>query len=85
MAIGFTHHRGEMGHSHDEAACASCRVQLNSGEAQFNIALVCSSHLSVLAIYAGVAAIIGAFLAGMALAESVNQRVTISHTASPNC
>jgi len=31
--------------------------------------------LSVLAQYAGVAAIIGAFLAGMALAESVEQRV----------
>jgi Kef-type K+ transport system membrane component KefB len=31
--------------------------------------------LSVLAVYAGVAAIIGAFLAGMALAESVSHRV----------
>ena len=49
--------------------------ELKSGEAQFNIALVLLFALSVLAMYVGVAAIIGAFLAGMALAESVSDRV----------
>ena len=49
--------------------------RLKVGEAQFNIALVLLFALSVLAIYVGVAAIIGAFLAGMALAESVSPRV----------
>jgi Kef-type K+ transport system membrane component KefB len=48
---------------------------LRAGEGQFNLALILLFSLSVLAIYAGVAAIIGAFLAGMALAESVNERV----------
>jgi Kef-type K+ transport system membrane component KefB len=49
--------------------------RLRAGEGQFNIALVLLFALSVLAIYAGVAAIIGAFLAGMALSESVSHRV----------
>jgi Kef-type K+ transport system membrane component KefB len=49
--------------------------RLRAGEAQFNLALVLLFALSVLALKVGVAAIIGAFLAGMALAESVNERV----------
>lgn len=48
---------------------------LRIAEAQFNVALVLLFALSVLAIYVGVAAIIGAFLAGMALAETVSERV----------
>jgi Kef-type K+ transport system membrane component KefB len=45
------------------------------GETQFNIALVLMFGLSVLAVYTGLAAIIGAFLAGMALSETVSRRV----------
>ena len=45
------------------------------GEGQFTVALVLLFALGVLAQYAGVAAIIGAFLAGMALADSVGHRV----------
>jgi Kef-type K+ transport system membrane component KefB len=48
---------------------------LRAGEAQFHFALVLLFALSLIAVYAGVAAIIGAFLAGMALAESVSGRV----------
>jgi Kef-type K+ transport system membrane component KefB len=48
---------------------------LRAGEVQFNFALLILFALSVVAAYAGVAAIIGAFLAGMALAESVSRRV----------
>jgi Kef-type K+ transport system membrane component KefB len=48
---------------------------LRAGEAQFAAAVVLMFALSVLAVYAGVAAIIGAFLAGMALSGSVEQRV----------
>jgi Kef-type K+ transport system membrane component KefB len=44
-------------------------------EAEFGLALVLLFALSVVAVYAGVAAIVGAFLAGMALGESVGQRV----------
>jgi len=45
------------------------------GETQFNVALVLLFGLSLLAVYTGLAAIIGAFLAGMALSETVNNRV----------
>ncbi len=53
------------------------RVQrtLQAGEVQFNLAMVVLFGLAVLAMYAGVAAIIGAFLAGLALSDSLDQRV----------
>jgi Kef-type K+ transport system membrane component KefB len=53
------------------------RVQqkLRGGEAQFTLALVVMFGLAVLAIYAGVAAIIGAFFAGLVLSGNVEQRV----------
>jgi len=49
--------------------------RLRAGEVQFNLALILLFALAVLAMYTGVAAIIGAFLAGMALSESVGDRV----------
>jgi len=48
---------------------------LRLGEAQFVISMSLLFALSVLAVYIGVAAIVGAFLAGMALAESTGPRV----------
>jgi len=48
---------------------------LRSGEVQFNFALLTLFALSVVAVFSGVAAIIGAFLAGMALAETSSHRV----------
>ena len=55
------------------------RVQprLRAGEVQFNLAMIVLFGLAVLAIYAGVAAIIGAFLAGLALSDSVEPRVRV--------
>lgn len=44
-------------------------------EADFAVAITILFALSVLAAYAGVAAIVGAFLAGMMLGESANSRV----------
>jgi Kef-type K+ transport system membrane component KefB len=44
-------------------------------EAQFHIAIVVLFALSVLALYAGVAGIVGAFLAGLALADTADGRV----------
>jgi Kef-type K+ transport system membrane component KefB len=44
-------------------------------EAQFHISLVLLFALAVLALYAGVAAIVGAFFAGLALSESADARV----------
>jgi Kef-type K+ transport system membrane component KefB len=49
--------------------------RLQGGEGQFNLAMLLMFGLALLATYVGVAAIIGAFLAGMALAESTGQRV----------
>jgi Kef-type K+ transport system membrane component KefB len=48
---------------------------LSVQEGQFDLALVVLFGLSVLAAFVGVAAIVGAFLAGMALSESVTGRV----------
>jgi Kef-type K+ transport system membrane component KefB len=61
------------------------RVQekLRAGEVQFNLAMVLLFGLALLATYAGVAAIIGAFLAGMALSETLGERVhVLSHGVS---
>ena len=44
-------------------------------EAQFHISLVVLFALSALAMYTGVAAIVGAFLAGLALSENADARV----------
>jgi Kef-type K+ transport system membrane component KefB len=48
---------------------------LQSGGAQFTLSILLLFGLSLLATYAGVAAIIGAFLAGMALSGSVEPRI----------
>jgi len=48
---------------------------LRVAEGEFAITMTMLFALSLLAVYAGVAAIIGAFLAGMALSETVDRRV----------
>lgn len=75
LAIGFTIIVAKWGTQTVGRLVPRAEQTLRSGEVQFNLALVLLFGLSVLAIYAGVAAIIGAFLAGMALAESVSPRV----------
>lgn len=49
--------------------------RIRADEAQFDLAMVLLFGLAVLAFYAGVAAIIGAFLAGLALADNADSRV----------
>jgi Kef-type K+ transport system membrane component KefB len=44
-------------------------------EAQFNLALIVLFALSLLAVYIGIAAIVGAFLAGLAFSETATKRV----------
>ncbi|MBI1898739.1 MAG: cation:proton antiporter [Acidobacteria bacterium] len=75
VAIGFTILVATWGTRTMGRVMARLDANLQAGETQFNLALVLLFGLSLLAIYAGVAAIIGAFLAGMALAESVTERV----------
>lgn len=54
--------------------------KLSVAERQFHLSLVLLFTLALLATYVGVAAIVGAFLAGMALSETVEQRVhDLSH------
>jgi Kef-type K+ transport system membrane component KefB len=48
--------------------------QLNIPETRFALAMALLFSLSALAVYAGVAAITGAFLAGLALSDSADQR-----------
>ncbi len=50
-------------------------VRTKVADAEFAFAMCLLFALSLLAMYAGVAAIVGAFLAGMALGESVGKRV----------
>jgi Kef-type K+ transport system membrane component KefB len=75
LAIGFTIIVAKWGTSTIGRLVPKAEATLHAGEVQFNLALILLFALSVLAVYAGVAAIIGAFLAGMALAESVSRRV----------
>ena len=48
---------------------------LRAGEVPFNLSMVLLFSLALAAMYAGIAAIVGAFLAGMALADTVDDRV----------
>ena len=74
VAIGFTVVVAKWGTKAMEKVMPRAS-QLRLTEAQFAVAISILFGLSVLAICAGVAAIVGAFLAGMALSESVGRRV----------
>ncbi len=75
LAGGFTLLVAKFGTRTMRRVMPHVEQKLSLGEAQFNFALVLLFALALLAVYAGVAAIIGAFLAGMALSETVNRRV----------
>ncbi|MGH9631300.1 MAG: cation:proton antiporter, partial [Bryobacteraceae bacterium] len=75
MAIGFTVLIAGFGTRAMSKVIPHARQRLSLAEGQFSVALCLLFGLALLATYAGVAAIIGAFLAGMALAESVEHRV----------
>jgi Kef-type K+ transport system membrane component KefB len=75
LAICFTLFLAIWGHRAARLIVPGVKSRLNLAEAEFTVSIATLFGLSVLAVYAGVAAIIGAFLAGMALAESVEDRV----------
>lgn len=75
LAIGFTLVILLWGTKTMKTVLPRVQGRLRGGEVQFSVAMILLFALSLLAVYAGVAAIIGAFLAGMALAESVDHRV----------
>lgn len=74
MAIAFTVGVAVWGTKTIATLVPRLQRRLAVGEVEFNLGLVLLFGLSVLAIYAGVAAITGAFLAGMALSETVAER-----------
>lgn len=75
LALGFTALVARWGTSAMGQVMPRLSASLRSGEGQFNFAMVLLFALALGATYAGVAAIVGAFLAGMALADSVSHRV----------
>jgi Kef-type K+ transport system membrane component KefB len=82
-AIGFTVVVAKWGRQAMGRMVPRLERRLRAGEVQFNVAMVVLFGLALLATYAGVAAIIGAFLAGMALSDTLDQRVhDLSHGVS---
>jgi len=75
LACGFTLVIAKWGSRAMEKVVPHLSENLRVGEAQFVLAMCLLFALSAGAVYVGVAAIVGAFLAGMALAESTTPRV----------
>lgn len=75
LAISFTLIVAKWGTKTMERVVPHLETRLRAGEVQFNLAMLLLFGLSMVAIYMGVAALIGAFLAGMALAETAERRV----------
>jgi Kef-type K+ transport system membrane component KefB len=75
MAIGFTVVIAKWGTQAMGRVIPHVDKNLRVGEAQFALAMSLLFALALAAVYIGVAAIVGAFLAGLALAESTGQRV----------
>jgi Kef-type K+ transport system membrane component KefB len=75
LAIGFTAFVARYGTSTVRRVMPRVRAGLALVEGEFALAMTLLFALALLAVYAGVAAIIGAFLAGMALSETVDRRV----------
>jgi Kef-type K+ transport system membrane component KefB len=76
LAVGFTVIVAKWGTHTMGRVVPHVDQKLRVGEAQFALAMSLLFALSLLAVYTGVAAIVGAFLAGLALGESTGQRVT---------
>ena len=74
LAIGFTVLVAKWG-TRAMGGIVKRTENLNVSESQFALSMVLLFGLSVVSVYMGVAAIIGAFLAGMALSENVSSRV----------
>jgi Kef-type K+ transport system membrane component KefB len=75
LAIGFTIFLIAVGSVAARRMVPRLQARLSLAEGEFAIAMTLLFALSFLAVYAGVAAIVGAFLAGMALSEAVDRRV----------
>ena len=74
LALGFTFFVARFG-TRTVGRVMPAVKNLRLAESEFAIAMTLLFALSLLAVYAGIAAIIGAFLAGMALSETCEGRV----------
>ena len=80
LATGFTFIVAKWGTSTVQRVAPRVEEKLRVREAQFALSMCLLFALSWLAAYLGVASIVGAFLAGLALSESVGRRVVdLSH------
>lgn len=75
LALGCTALIGRWGPTAAHHGTRLMKDRLQAGEAQFNLGMVLLFALAALATQAGVAAIVGAFLAGLMLSETVETRV----------
>ncbi len=75
LAMGFTLLVATWGTRTMRHMLPRLMARMSAADGQFTLAMTLLFGLSMLAVYAGVAAIVGAFLAGMALSESVEHRV----------
>jgi Kef-type K+ transport system membrane component KefB len=76
LALGFTFFVARFGTHTVRRVMPRMQAGLRLAESEFALAMTLLFALSLLAVYAGVAAIVGAFLAGMALSETAKARVT---------
>src|SRR3954471_24034272 len=76
LAMGFTVFIAKFGSRTARKVLPHVQSRLRIVEGEFALAMTLLFALSLLAVYAGVAAIVGAFLAGMALSETAEGRVT---------
>jgi Kef-type K+ transport system membrane component KefB len=83
LAIAFVVIIATMGNRAVSNLMPKIQESMQVAEAEFALAVILLLTLSVMAVYVGVAAIVGAFFAGMALSGTVGQRVhDLSHGAS---
>jgi len=75
LAIAFTYFVATFGSRTVERFMPQVQARVSLAEGEFALAMTLMFALSLLALFAGVAAIIGAFLAGMALGETIDRRV----------
>jgi len=75
LAVSFTAFVAKFGSRAVRRVLPHFQSRLQAAEGEFSLAMTLLFALSLLAVYAGVAAIIGAFLAGVALSEAAEQRV----------
>ena len=80
LAMAFTLFMATIGRRTVQRAMPRVQKRVRLAEGQFALAMTLLFGLALLAVYAGVAAIVGAFLAGMAVSETVDRRVhELSH------